>query len=172
MWTVLNEEYDIKYTFLDVDDELLIDLKNDIKEIGDCLFGSTNLTALMTNWKTETKSFSILENKIFEVVPECNKNSNYRNHWGAIYRDGDHAKPHTHEGGKHPDPDLSFTFYIDAPEGSGELYFPECDLTVIPENKMLITFSPRACHQVLPNSVSDIERILTAGNIDFSVDNV
>jgi len=172
MWTVLNEEWEIKSTFLDVDDELLINLKNDIKQIGDCLFGTTNLSGLMTDWKTKTESFLLLENKISKVLPELDKNINHHDHWGAIYRDDDYAKPHNHAGEDDSKPDLSFTFYIDAPEGSGELYFPDCDLTIIPEKKMLVTFSPLAYHQVLPNSVSGIERILTAGNVDFSVDNV
>ena len=168
MWTVLNEEYDIKCTFLDVSDELLNKLGDDIKKTGDKTYGTTNLKAEMTNWKTELKSFFQLESFI---ANKFTKRCTFVDHWGAVYRDGDHALPHDHteygdNGGE------SFVFYVDVPEGSGNIYFSEADLTVEPQNKMLVSFPATVIHEVYPNTISGIERIITAGNIEFSVDNV
>lgn len=171
MWTVLNEEYDIKCTFLDVSDELLNKLGDDIKKTGDKTYRVSNLKAEMTNWKTELKSFFQLES---HIVNQYTKRCTFLDHWGAIYRDDDHALPHNHDlYGAHAGPNfLSFVFYVDAPEGSGKIYFSEVDLTVEPQNKMLVTFPTTVVHEVYPNTISGIERIITAGNIVFSVDNV
>ncbi len=160
MWTVLDEKYDIKYTFLDIDDKLSSEIENDIRESGDQVFRQSNAKADMTDWKSTFKSFAALEEKINQAT---NKKCIYDNHWGLIYRDGDHATPHNHDG--EGDLSFSFIFYVSTPEGSGELHFVEDDIFVTPQKNMLVTFNCRASHQVFPNTVSGIERIATAGNV-------
>ena len=160
MWTVLNEKYDIKYTFLDIDDKLSSEIENDIRESGDQVFRQSNAKADMTDWKSTFKSFAALEEKINQAT---NKACIYDNHWGLIYRDGDHAIPHNHD--VEGDMSFSFIFYVSTPEGSGELHFVEDDIFVTPQKNMLIIFNCQASHQVFPNTVSGIERIATAGNV-------
>lgn len=167
MWTVLDEKYDIKYTFLDIDDNLSSEIENDIRESGDQVFRQSNAKADMTDWKSTFKSFAALEEKINQAT---NKECIYDNHWGLIYRDGDHAIPHNHRGRGDDDGAkvlFSFIFYVSTPEGSGELHFLENDIFVTPQKNMLITFNCQAFHQVFPNTVSGIERIITAGNVFF-----
>jgi len=175
MWKSLSEKYDIRYTFLDIDDDLLHKLEDDIRKRGDEVYRTSNVKADMTDWKTELKSFFKLES---EISKKINKEIVYDNHWGLIYRDGDHAIPHSHGtetqkilDGESP-PDMSFIFYIKTPEGSGILHFIEEDIYVEPEKNMLIVFDSRVMHQVFPNTVSGIERVATAVNIFFLVDNV
>ena len=167
MWKSLSEKYDIRYTFLDIDDDLLHKLEDDIRKRGDEVYRTSNVKADMTDWKTQLQSFFKLES---EISKKINKEIVYDNHWGLIYRDGDHAVPHNH--GAETQIDLSFIFYIKTPEGSGVLHFLEEDIYVEPEKNMLIVFDPRVMHEVFPNTVSGIERVVTAGNVYFSVDNV
>ena len=168
MWTVLDEKYDIKYTFLDIDDILLHKLEDDIRKTGDVTYRRSNVKGTMTDWKTQLESFFKLES---EISKKLDNEVIYENHWGVIYRDGDHAVPHTHGtetqkilDGVDP-PDMSFIFYIKTPEGSGVLHFLDNDIFLTPEKNMLVTFNCHASHQVFPNTVSGIERIATAGNV-------
>ena len=166
MWNYLNDE--IKYTFLDVSDELLKDLESDIRKRGDEVYRTSNVKADMTNWSIDVESFKMLESIISKKM---NREISYQNHWGIIYRDGDHAIPHSHDGGE-VNPDMSFVFYVNTPEGSGILHFCDYDIFLPPEKNMLVTFNSTVKHEVFPNTVSGIERVATAGNVFFSVDNV
>ncbi|MDO7613833.1 MAG: 2OG-Fe(II) oxygenase family protein [Crocinitomicaceae bacterium] len=160
----IDEKLDIRYVTLDISDDLVNRLIKDIKSTGDKTYQSSNLQCDMTDWKTMLSSFDELENIISkQIVEDCT----FKDHWGAVYRDGDYAKPHDHG-----ESDISFVFYLDAPEGSGEIYFNQIDVSVKPKNKMLMLFPGTVIHEVWPNTTSGIERIITAGNVDFSVDNV
>ena len=169
MWTVLDDEFDIKYTILDIEDELLDRLEDDIRKTGDKVYDRSNVKGTMTPWRTHLKSFFELEKHIANVLDFTPQ---YINHWGLIYRDGDYAKPHLHQPEDDPTINKSFVFYISTPEGSGEIHFVNNDIYLTPQRNMLVVFNDNAIHEVLPNTISGIERIATAGNIDFSVDNV
>ena len=77
MWKSLSEKYDIRYTFLDIDDDLLHKLEDDIRKRGDEVYRTSNVKADMTDWKTELKSFFKLES---EISKKINKEIVYDNH--------------------------------------------------------------------------------------------
>jgi hypothetical protein len=168
MWTYLNDETPkIKYTFLDATDELLEQLTKDIKNTGDKQSGTTNVYAHMTDWRTRLRSFDTLSKLVLSALDIDSKTVEDFEQWGLLYKDNDCAKPHAHDPA-----DYAFVFYIDAPEGSGEIHFHDIDYTLTPQKNMLVAFEGTAIHEVYPNTISGIERVATAGNIVLSVDNV
>ena len=81
MWKSLSEKYDIRYTFLDIDDDLLHKLEDDIRKTGGVNYRRSNVKGTMTDWKTELKSCFKLE---LEISKKIDNEVIYANHWGIL----------------------------------------------------------------------------------------
>ena len=81
--------------------------------------------------------------------------------WGAVYNKGDYAIRHAH-GNEEEGNVVSFVYYVNAPEGSSPLVFPEIDQTFEPEVGLCITWDGDEEHEVPPNRCDN--RIIVAGN--------
>lgn len=164
-WNVLTDDGKIKSKFLDIDQELIDGLISEIDELGDQENRRTNVQGNMTAYRTHSPHFAKLrkivrKNLDFKIVKILDL-------WGHTLKGLDHILPHTHEGMWNPEEYGSFVFYLDVPEGSGELYFPTYDLELKPENKMFVYFNVDVLHEVLPNHDPNILRVSTAGNLQI-----
>lgn len=158
-WNVLTDK--IKFKFLNINQEIIDGLISEINELGDQMNRTTNVKGSMTSYHTATPYFL----KLQEIIEE-NLDFKVVDIWGHILREQDHVLPHHHAGMEHPEQYASFVFYLDAPEGSGELYFPTYDLELIPKNNLLTLFDVDVIHEVLPNHNPNISRISVAGNLE------
>lgn len=159
----LTDDQKVKYTFLDIDDQLITDLINEIVEIGDQENNTSVIKGTATGYFSEGKCLSIFEKEIKTKLPiEIVK---FVHIWSHILQGNDHVVPHNHLGMPDPENFLAFVFYLSAPEGAGELYFPAYDLELKPKNKMFVCFDMDVVHEVLPNHDPNILRISTAGNL-------
>jgi len=84
------------------------------------------------------------------INPNVDISSPYRveclNTWGIIMNEGDYLESHNHIPSRY-----SFTYYINAPEGSSPLIFPSSGYEVNPEAGKVVIFESRLLHEVLPN---------------------
>jgi hypothetical protein len=164
-WNVLTDDGKIKSKFIDIDQEMIDGLISEINELGDMERRRTNIRGHMTAYRTDSPYFTKLrqivrDNLDFKLVKIFNI-------WGHVLTGMDHILPHEHGGMHNPEECGSFVYYLDVPEGSGELYFPHYDLELKPENKLFIFFDVDVLHEVLPNHDPNILRISTAGNLQI-----
>lgn len=80
--------------------------------------------------------------------------------WAIRYESEQLTTPHNHW------PNIwAFTYYIDPPEGSAGLYFPNADYEIEVEHGLLVLFSGNIIHEVRPQKFEDY-RYCIAGTID------
>ena len=164
MWTKLTDDGRIQEAFLDIDDQLIEDVINDIIEIGDEHDRQTAIQGTMTGYHTDTPAFNKLSDLIIESLDfTVEKMDNF---WGHFLTGEDYIEPHHHQTeAKMFKYWKSFVFYLDVPEGSGEIYFPFYDLIKIPKKKQILVFDDDVVHEVLPNEDTDIVRYACSGNL-------
>ena len=78
--------------------------------------------------------------------------------WTAIYREGDHAAVHKHDG-----VNISFVYYIDVGENTTPLEFQYSDFVLEPKNDLLVMFGSNVYHAVPKHKGRD--RVVMAGNL-------
>ena len=77
--------------------------------------------------------------------------------WGVLYQEGDCITKHNHTPSQY-----SFTYYVNVPEGSSQLVFPESRYHIQPVAGQVVIFESRLTHMVLPNNCKN--RCSIAGN--------
>lgn len=155
-------------------DEFNERLKRDILSVGDKQNHETNVKADMTYWQMHTKfnSFKqlltiVAKEKIDGLRPlglvQGGKVNLYcQDMWGAVYKKGDWTKEHNHVGAT-----FSFTYYVEAPEGSAPLVFTKPGLMqIVPKKGTLLIWDANYTHMV-PEQKIDKPRIMIAGNINY-----
>ena len=130
----------------------------------------TNVKAYMTDWYLHQMNSYVNEvsDAAIDIVKglqvKDQKGSLYKfftyDCWGAIYSENDYTVSHDHG------PALwSWVYYIQVPDNSPPLYFPQAKLKVFPKTDELIMFPGQVQHEV-PKAIDMIgERIVLAGNI-------
>lgn len=100
-------------------------------------------------------SFDFLKNAINEKVFKLiGKNLEIHSWWVMKYTGSDFTHEHKHA----PQAKCVAVYYIDAPEYSGELYFPDINISIKPKTGMLVVHDANLVHGVKPNLSSEIER--------------
>ena len=131
----------------------------------------TNVKAYMTDWDMRGKpGFDKLEKIIIDMSIYLSKiyynktiKPRVENLWGMIYKKGDYAMVHDHW------PSLwSGVYYIEVPDNSGDLYFPQLKQTITPQNNQMIVFEGKTRHGVR-ESLSDKERIAVSFNVKETI---
>jgi hypothetical protein len=79
--------------------------------------------------------------------------------WVMRYLDNHKTDTHNHKKW-----DLVSVYYIDAPVGSGALYFPELDVEIKPYDGLLVIHDSGLIHGVKPNTKKDVERFCAVIN--------
>ena len=77
--------------------------------------------------------------------------------WGVLYQEGDAITKHNHTPSQY-----SFTYYVNVPEGSSPLVFPDSRYNIQPLAGQVVIFESRLTHMVLPNKAKN--RCAIAGN--------
>ena len=77
--------------------------------------------------------------------------------WGVVYNEGDSTECHSHFPSV-----MSFTYYVNAPEGSSPLVFPGSGTEVEAQAGKVVVFESRLRHEVPPNKCDG--RCVIAGN--------
>ena len=77
--------------------------------------------------------------------------------WGVVYNEGDSTECHSHMPSV-----MSFTYFVNAPEGSSPLVFPGSGTEIKAEAGKVIVFESRLRHEVPPNKCKN--RCVIAGN--------
>ncbi len=166
-WNFLTNDQKIKTKILDIDKNITDGTINEILETGDKQKHRTNIRGSMTDFRTTTPYLSVLKKIISENI-EYEKFI-IRNFWGHYLTGNDHISPHNHlwDGStKEKIPRAkAFVFYIDVPVGSGEIYFNDYGIEILPKNNQLMLFDCDVMHEVLPNYDAKIKRISCAGNL-------
>tara|TARA_A100001011_G_scaffold388984_1_gene469635 strand:+ start:2940 stop:3542 length:603 start_codon:yes stop_codon:yes gene_type:complete len=157
-------------TYLDKDD-VRTNIIDEIKKSGDKQDYKTNVKAYMTDWNMADKpGFQELNKHIIDTCHYLNS-LYYRktvglqvsNLWGMMYKKGDYAMVHDHW------PALwSGVYYLRAPEGSGDLVFPQLKQRIQPKNNLLVIFKGDVRHGV-EESKTDEERICVSFNVKEEV---
>ena len=149
-------------------------LKKDILSVGDKQDRETNVKAEMTYWQmhTQFESFKTLlkivaGEKIDKLRPlglvQGGKVNLYcKDMWGAVYKKGDFTKPHNHVGAT-----FSFTYYVEAPEGSSPLVFTHPGFMQIKPRKGTLLIWDANYQHMVPEQSIDEPRIMIAGNINY-----
>jgi hypothetical protein len=141
----------------------------DILALDDEQNRKTNVKASMSSWQlwnqidcTEfgSRLIDVLDNHIIWNRKNFDENSTTRitNLWSAVYQNGDKTDPHDHS----PLPG-SFVYYLKASENSSPLFFNDNNLSIVPEEDLLIVFPGYIIHSV-PESSEKEKRIVIAGN--------
>ena len=115
----------------------------------------TNVKAQMSNPDTYLKYLNQLcdwINSLFEQPISC------YNKWYARYDEEDYADVHCHSGAY-----MSFVYYVNTPEGSSPLVFPDINETFEAKEGKLLLFSGDTNHYVPANKCKN--RVVVAGNI-------
>jgi hypothetical protein len=109
---------------------------------------------------------SIAKNNYYDFLfDKINDLVNVGNHyekgdlWVMRYTNGQKTEVHRHEKWA-----LIVIYYVDAPEGSGILYFPESGLEIKPYTGLLVVHDGKIQHGVKPNSKIDVERFCVVLN--------
>jgi len=131
----------------------------------------TNVKAYMTNWflHQDYPIVNTICEKAIDVVRKVTLNDQKGkldkfftfDCWGAIYEKYHYTKPHTHG------PALwSWVYYVQVPNGSPPLHFPQAKLDVFPHEDEIVIFPGHVIHEV-PKVSEEVneERIVLAGNI-------
>ena len=130
----------------------------------------TNVKAYMTNWflHQDYPLVSSICEQAIDIVRKVTLNDQKGSLdkfftfdcWGAIYEQYHYTKPHTHG------PALwSWVYYVQVPNGSPPLLFPEAKLEVYPKSDEIIIFPGHVLHEVPKALEMDAERVVLAGNI-------
>lgn len=167
MWNYFGD-YNIKSTFIDIDDKVLDEISICITNLYEQLpkkDASQKITPNSFNFGFERsveKHSSILhlEKRISEKFSE---EVLFKVHWSKIYKRGQTLPVHNHATTGVTPNEFAFVFYVDAPEGSGQLVFPDLGIEITPKEKMFVMFDNSYNHEVLPSTCE--ERIITSGNI-------
>ena len=159
------------FTSIIEDDEMNKNIIEQIRKTGDVQDYKTNVKAYMTNWDMRGKpGFDKLEKIIMDMVNYLSKiyynrpiNPRVENLWGMIYKKGDYAMVHDHW------PSLwSGVYYIEVPNNSGDLFFPQLKQTMAPKKNQMIVFEGKTRHGVR-ESLSDKERIAVSFNVKENI---
>lgn len=143
----------------------IINLKKNISEnaVNPLIDGIANSRVVYTVARCSTyspyflgdDSFDFLKDMIDTKVRDIlQEDLDVLNWWVMKYKGNDHTDEHDHR----PFARWVAIYYIDAPSGSGELYFPHINVTIKPETGMLVIHSADLVHGVRKNSSPDIER--------------
>jgi hypothetical protein len=139
-----------------------------IKEIdksGDRQNYNTNVKAQMTDWNMENKpGFKELKEIILNMSIQAslekyktNIKPEILNMWGMKYKSGEQALMHDHW------PSLwSCAYYINPPENSPGLLFPEADVMRKVEHGLLIMFEGFVKHSVVPTNFEGYRYVVSA----------
>ena len=159
------------FTSIIEDDEMNKNIIEQIRKTGDVQDYKTNVKAYMTDWNMSDKpGFDKLEKIIIEMTNYLSKiyynrpiNPRVENLWGMIYKKGDYAMVHDHW------PSLwSGVYYIEVPNNSGDLFFPQLKQTMTPKKNQMIVFEGKTRHGVR-ESLSDKERIAVSFNVKENI---
>ena len=100
-------------------------------------------------------SFDFLKDMVHQKVSDIlHEEVNVFNWWVMKYKGDDHVEEHGHGSRVQ----WVAVYYIDAPHGSGELYFPDINVSIKPKTGMLVIHPADLVHGVRKNSFPDIER--------------
>tara|TARA_B100000131_G_scaffold5443_1_gene5599 strand:- start:2796 stop:3260 length:465 start_codon:yes stop_codon:yes gene_type:complete len=115
-----------------------------------------------TNVKAEMSRPDTLATYINQLCDWINtlfeQNTSCYNRWYARYDEEDYADVHCHLGAY-----MSFVYYVNAPEGSSPLVFPDINETFEAKEGKLVLFSGDTNHYVPANKCKN--RVVVAGNI-------
>tara|TARA_B110000305_G_scaffold240738_1_gene312295 strand:+ start:4981 stop:5532 length:552 start_codon:yes stop_codon:yes gene_type:complete len=81
--------------------------------------------------------------------------------WGLVYEDGESCGPHGH--GR--ENEYAGTYYLEADEGCGTIYFPDADVEVEPRPGDFILFGSPVVHGVMSNTKPGAKRVCLAFNV-------
>lgn len=157
-WNNLTDDGLIKSKFIDINQEMINGLISEIDSQGKNKDNST-YTGLMTPFMTKSPYF-----KEFHTFLEKYFDCELKAFCGHRLTGLEHIGPHRHKPYSGGNVD-SFCYYLDVPEGSGQIYFSDYDLEIVPENKMFLSFHVDLMHEVLPNEFFDIKRYAIAGRM-------
>ena len=159
------------FTSIIEDDEMNKNIIEQIRKTGDVQDYKTNVKAYMTDWDMRGKpGFDKLEKIIMDMTNYLSKiyynrpiNPRVENLWGMIYKKGDYAMVHDHW------PSLwSGVYYIEVPDNSGDLFFPQLKQAMAPKKNQMIVFEGKTRHGVR-ESLSDKERIAVSFNVKENI---
>ena len=172
----LNTQVDIGISYLEEDNQYLTKI---ILSEGDEQNRKTNVKADMTSARLiskypELRGFAerIVKQGIIPYLAKRNstdvydalQDANQQSYsvfdiWGAVYNKGDYTVPHDHIWSS-----VSFCYYVKAPKNCAPLVFDDINITIQPEEGMLVVFHSELKHSV-PASESSESRIVVAGNV-------
>lgn len=124
----------------------IIDQSNDIQK------KSTNVKAKMTSWEMmneigfktlATYMINYAKYVMHDTYHRENDNFKILSMWGMCYESEDYAVPHDHI-----PTFFSCVYYINPPKNGPELFFPELNKSVQPEDGMLVIFPSWIIHEV------------------------
>jgi hypothetical protein len=159
------------FTSIIQDEDMNKSIIDEIRKTGDVQDYKTNVKAYMTDWDMKGKpGFDKLEKIIIDMTKYLSKiyynrkiEPKVSDMWGMIYKKGDYAMVHDHW------PSLwSGVYYIEVPDNSGDLYFPQLKQTMTPKNNQVIVFEGKTRHGVR-ESLSDKERIAVSFNVKETI---
>ena len=124
----------------------------------------------MNGWHSQTNMHEIpvfkpLVDELFKMQNEVfqeewlESEPHMGNMWANINPPGGYNSPHLH-----PNSHYSGVYYIKAPEGGGDITFPQLKQKVTPKDNMMILFDGHTRHGVTEN-LSDEERIAVSFNV-------
>ena len=147
--------------------EILKDCENfqfsrDIKNLDG---GDTNVRALQTAGRLESKSIRLIEEWVVNLL-EINYPGHYggergfkvTNSWLARYNKNDYTVSHSHRPSY-----TSFVYFVKSPKGSSPLVFSHSKKKIQPVEGILVLFDGSVKHHVPPNKCED--RVVLAGNV-------
>ena len=111
----------------------------------------------VTNWNIIAEHLEV--QKFIKWLEETT-NAELYNIWGLLYGDQGSVKWHSH---KSEFPAYSFVYYINVPENSGPLMFPETKEIILPTEGNCVVFDPNLSHGVPPSNHSG--RCALSGNL-------
>jgi hypothetical protein len=94
---------------------------------------------------------NIIDKRVFELTQTELKTYSW---WVMKYKGEDYTEEHSHN----PQANWVAIYYIDAPENSGALYFPDINVLIKPRTGMLVVHKADLIHGVRKNASPDIER--------------
>ena len=154
-----------------IDPDMSSKIEEEIRKTGDKQDYKTNVKAYMTDWNMADKpGFKELHDYIINTCHYLNSlyyrktvDLQVSNLWGMIYKKDDYAIVHDHW------PALwSGVYYLRAPEGSGDLVFPQLKQRIQPKDNLFVLFRGDVRHGVEENE-TDNERICVSFNVKEEV---
>lgn len=172
----LHSQIDVGITHLQENNDRLAKI---ILSQGDVQNRTTNVKADMTSPKliSQFPELNLFAEKVVEegIIPYLSKrNSNdlydasqdaksqsyaVIDLWGAVYNKNDYTVSHNHVWSS-----FSFCYYVKVPKVCSPLVFDDINLSIQPEEGMLVVFHSELNHSV-PISASSDSRIVIAGNV-------